>query len=130
MLAGSAFARTIQEKVPQARIIELESESEFFEDPTQLLDALLTSAEGGSAWTLIHPNYTVVNPMPRPMKLPLTYPYGGPDPRFEQFLEHWTALKQKDGTVEQLYDYWILGRGAQAKEPRWSVMRDVLQWVD
>jgi hypothetical protein len=31
---------------------------------------------------------------------------------------------------ERNYDYWILGRGAVKKAPRWSVMRDVLHWVE
>ena len=130
VVARTAFSREIHEKAPAANIIELESESQFFQDPPQPMDALLTSAEGGSAWTLIYPAYTVVNPLPRAIKLPLAYPYGGPDARFEHFLEHWIDLKQNDGTVEALYDYWILGRGAEERGPRWSVMRDVLGWVD
>jgi hypothetical protein len=32
--------------------------------------------------------------------------------------------------IQQLYAYWILGGGAEPKEPRWSVMRNVLGWVD
>ena len=94
------------------------------------MDALLASAEGGAAWTLIYPDYTVVNPKSRPIKIPVSYPYAGPDLRFEEFLEHWIQLKRKDGTVEDLYDYWALGRGARVHEPRWSVIRDVLHWLE
>jgi hypothetical protein len=68
------------------------------------MDALLTSAEGGSAWTLIYPGYTVVNPRSRPVRIPIAYAYGGPDPRLEGFLEHWIRLKRKDGTLDELYD--------------------------
>jgi hypothetical protein len=32
--------------------------------------------------------------------------------------------------AQHLYDFWILGRGAASTEPRWSVIRDVLGWVD
>lgn len=128
--AGSFFAREIHDTVPLARVVQLESISQFFEDPPEPMDALLTSAEGGSAWTLIYPDYTVVNPAPRQIKIPISYPYGGPDPRFEEFLEHWIQLKRKDGTVEDLYHYWALGRGAKVREPRWSVIRDTLQWVE
>ncbi len=59
----------------------------------------------------------------------MAYAYGGPDPRFEGFLEHWIRLKRKDGTIDDLYDYWVLGQGAHAKGPRWSIIRDVLNWV-
>ena len=127
---GSFFAHEIQDSVPLARIVQLESPRHFFENPPELMDALLASAEGGAAWTLIYPDYTVVNPKSRPIKIPVSYPYAGPDLRFEEFLGHWIQLKRKDGTVEDLYDYWALGRGAQVHEPRWSVIRDVLHWVE
>jgi Na+/H+-dicarboxylate symporter len=128
--SGSFFTHEIQDSVPMAKVVQLESIRQFFEDPPEPLDVLLTSAEGGSAWTLIYPDYTVVNPKSRPTKIPIAYPYAGPDLRFEEFLEHWIQLKRKDGTVEELFDYWALGQGAQENEPRWSVIRDVLHWVE
>ena len=114
---------------PEIEVVPLETERQFYENPPQEMDALLTSAEGGSAWTLIYPGYTVVIPASRPTRVPVAYVYGGPDPRFSGFLAHWIRLKRKDGTIDDLYDYWILGRGAQATGPRWSIIRDVLNWV-
>jgi hypothetical protein len=35
-----------------------------------------------------------------------------------------------DGTIQTAYDHWILGRTAEEKKPRWSVIRDVLHWVE
>jgi hypothetical protein len=32
--------------------------------------------------------------------------------------------------MQEYYDHWILGKIVGAGEPRWSVIRDVLQWVD
>ena len=128
---GSYFAETIPDYLPQAQLVELWSESTFFEGPPQYMDALVTSAEGGSsAWTLLYPQYTVVNPLSYKFRVPLVYPLGGRDLELEEFLEQWIELKKKDGTIKQLYDYWILGRGAQVHKPRWSVIRDVLHWVE
>ncbi len=127
---GSFFAHEIHDVVPMARVVQLESTSQFFEDPPESMDVLLTSAEGGSAWTLIHPNYTVVTPKSPPTQIPIAYPYAGPDRRFEEFLEHWIQLKRKDATVQELYEYWALGRGAKVHERRWSVIRDVLHWAE
>ena len=45
------------------------------------------------------------------------------------FISTWITLKQKDGTIDALYDYWILGKNAVSKPPRWSVLRNVLHWV-
>ena len=46
------------------------------------------------------------------------------------FMNIWIDLKQKDRTIQSLYDYWILGKNAVPTQPRWSVIRDVLHWVE
>jgi hypothetical protein len=45
------------------------------------------------------------------------------------FVNIWIDLKKKDKTIKALYDHWILGKAAEKKEPRWSIIRDVLHWV-
>jgi hypothetical protein len=30
--------------------------------------------------------------------------------------------------VTRAYDYWILGKGADNRGPRWSILRNVLGW--
>jgi len=39
-------------------------------------------------------------------------------------------MAKRDGTIDRLYDHWILGEGAQSTESRWSVIRDVLHRVE
>ena len=62
--------------------------------------------------------------------MPLAYPVAGRDQAMATFLDTWIALKKRDGTIERLYDYWILGKDAAPSQPRWSIIRDVLHWVD
>ena len=45
------------------------------------------------------------------------------------FLSQWMMLKQGSLEYPRLYDHWILGQDAVPKQPRWSIIRDVLQWV-
>ena len=45
------------------------------------------------------------------------------------FVNTWIELKRKDGTLDALYKYWILGLDATPREPRWSIMRNVLGWT-
>jgi hypothetical protein len=45
------------------------------------------------------------------------------------FVNTWIELKRKDGTIDALYKYWILGQNAAPKGPRWSIMRNVLHWT-
>ncbi|MDH3558962.1 MAG: cation:dicarboxylase symporter family transporter, partial [Deltaproteobacteria bacterium] len=53
------YANRAKETLPLAKVIQLESYRDFFEDNTGKVDALVTSAEVGSAWTLLYPEYQV-----------------------------------------------------------------------
>jgi ABC-type amino acid transport substrate-binding protein len=111
-------------------VVQLESYRDFFEDNTGEVDALVTSAEVGSAWTLLYPEYQVVVPKPVLSLLPLGYPVDHGNTEMADFLNHWIDLKKKDRTIEKTYNYWILGQGVTIKEPRWSIIRNVLHWVE
>ncbi len=88
-------------------------------------DAIVAAAERGSAWTLLHPEFTVVVPQPGLVRIPLAYPLVRDD-EWRKFVDQWLELKRKDGTLEELYAYWILGRDAAEKQRRWSILDDVL----
>ena len=122
----------VKSLLPNVEFVNLESDREFFEEtgPGKDLDALFISAEEGSAWTLLYPNFQVVTPFPRQISLPLVYPFQEDDEGLDEVLDHWIELKKNDGTFQDAYDYWILGKGAEKKEPRWSIIRNVLHWVD
>ena len=124
------YANRAKETLPLAKVIQLESYRDFFEDNTGKVDALVTSAEVGSAWTLLYPEYQVVVPKPVLSFLPLGYPVAHGDHEMVAFLNHWIDLKRKDNTIERIYNYWILGQGVTIKEPRWSIIRNVLHWVE
>jgi Na+/H+-dicarboxylate symporter/ABC-type amino acid transport substrate-binding protein len=91
---------------------------------------LALPAERGSAWTLMYPAYSVVVPEPGLVKVPLAYPIGRHDQAFAGFVNTWIDLKKKDGTLDALYRYWILGQDPAARPARWSVIRNVLHWVE
>ena len=46
------------------------------------------------------------------------------------FLDSWIELKRRDRTLDRLFDYWMRGRDEERRQPRWSVIRDVLHWVE
>jgi proton glutamate symport protein len=116
--------------LPEAEIVTLESPREFFMEKVEGLDALVFSAEGGSAWTLIYPGYSVVIPLPDPIAVPAAFFMARGNRSLIDYVNTWIALKQKDKTIKKIYNYWILGQGAEKKKPRWCVIRDVLGWVD
>ena len=45
-------------------------------------------------------------------------------------MNYWIEVKKHDGIIQDAYDYWILGQGGEQKPPRWSIIQDVLHWVD
>ena len=94
------------------------------------LDAVALPAERGSVLALLYPKYTVVVPEPDAIKIPLAYPLARRDQEWLQFVNTWIELKRRDGTIVALYDHWILGKHAVKSEPRWSVIRNLLHWVD
>jgi len=120
-----------RESLPgDTQVIELSSGREFFVDAQRELDALLISAESGSAYTLLYPDFEVVVPDGPKTALPLFYAIGARDEEMQEFLEHWVKLRDKDGTARQNYEHWILGRSQTSEVPRWSVLRNVLGWVE
>jgi ABC-type amino acid transport substrate-binding protein len=124
------FFKKVKDYLPRAEIVDVDSIREFFETNAKQLDALLWEAEGGSAWTLLYPRFQAVVPIPDIYKIPVAYPVAGRDREFAEFLSQWITLKTQTRDYAELYDHWILGLSAVPKQPRWSVIRDVLKWVE
>jgi Na+/H+-dicarboxylate symporter/ABC-type amino acid transport substrate-binding protein len=125
-----SFIRQSKQRFPNAEFVNIKSPRSFLRGQAPDLDAVIYSAEGGSAWTLIYPGYTVVVPLPLVSRVPLGYPLPQGEASWSRFVSEWTRLKKKDGTVDALFDHWIGGAGAAPSEPRWSVIRDVLHWIE
>ena len=127
------FLDQLHTYLPDAETVVLDTIIEFFDrtDRGAAVDVLLYSAEAGAAWTLRYPAFEVVTPFPRQISIPLVIPYAGTDDTaMDEFLDNWVMLRKNDGTVDRLFDYWILGEGAEQIEPRWSVIKDVLHWTE
>jgi Na+/H+-dicarboxylate symporter len=120
----------VRQYLPQATLVVINSPREFFETRGEDLDALVSAAESGSAWSLLYPAYTVVIPQPDVLAVPLAYAMPRGEQDLVNFINTWIELKKKDKTIASLYDYWILGKNASPKQPRWSVIRNVLHWVN
>jgi Na+/H+-dicarboxylate symporter/ABC-type amino acid transport substrate-binding protein len=120
----------LRELAPRATIVPIASAEEAFGPSAPRFDAIALPAERGSAWTLLHPAFSVVVPEGALMKIPLAYAVGRRDPGFTAFLNLWIEMKRKDGTIDALFNHWILGQATSGHGERWSIIRDVLHWVD
>ena len=121
------FGERIRQTMPKAEIILLDSPRQFFEDEASL-DALVMSAEAGSAWTLLYPRHSVVLPEDGQITVSVGFPMPIDAVRFEHVVSRWIDLKKKDGTIDALYRHWIEGKTAEKTEPRWNIMTNVLGW--
>lgn len=126
----SPFLPNIRAMLPNVELVEYANYSEFFaaaEDAAEK-EVLYTSAEAGSAMTLLHPEYKVQITKSRTV-YNLAYPVNPNDPDFLVFMNQWLALEEQSNASKESYDYWILGNPREDKAPRWSIIRDVLGWV-
>ena len=125
------YIALLRDRLPDAKVVDIPSARDFFrEEESADYDGLLYTAESGSAWTLIYPSFAVVVPEPGRVKVPLGYAMPLGDATLVEFVNTWIELKQRGGTIEALFQHWILGRGTKEKKPRWSVLHDVLDWGD
>jgi ABC-type amino acid transport substrate-binding protein len=128
-VVGEKRANDVNRALPNADVELLETYREFFTDNPKGVDALVISAEAGSAWTIIYPSYSVVVPQPHTKAhAGLAMPLGDSD--FGDVVDDWLELKKTSGFINTLYDKWVLGKSEEQKKSRWSIIRDVLHWGD
>jgi Na+/H+-dicarboxylate symporter len=119
------YVRLLRSLLPAAEIVPLDWDDRSL-DTTAPYDGFALLAEQGAALTLLNPQFTVVVPLPDPVKIPTAYPLASRDLRWAETVNSWIELRQKDGTLDRLYRHWILGQSAQVKKRRWSILEDVL----
>jgi hypothetical protein len=130
-MPDAPYYRTrIARLLPGPKLLTITRMEEFLDDEGDRFDGMLFIAELGSAWTLLRPEFTSVVPEPPLQGVPMAYPLPMGETALKNAVDNWIELKRGDGTIDQLYDHWILGRAAEDPTPRWSVIRDVLGWWD
>ena len=67
------------------------------------IDAFVSLAEAGSAWTLIYPDYTIVVPKQLKLKTPVGFVILDNQDQFTSTLNDWIELRIRNNTVNNLY---------------------------
>ncbi len=130
LVSSSYFKSKVKRLLPNAEIVFLEAAEDFFNGGDQGADALLLTAEEGAAYAYRYPAYTVVAVKHGEIRTPAAYVVPKGDIEMNEFVSNWVDLKKKEGTIGELYNYWMLGGISKRKEQRWSIVRDVLHWVE
>jgi ABC-type amino acid transport substrate-binding protein len=123
-VVGERRANDVKRYLPNADVVLLKTYSDFFADNQKSVDALVISAEAGSAWTILYPAYSVFVPEPHlKANAALAIPLASSG--FEHFVNDWLQIKKTSGIIDKLYNKWILGAKVEQKKGRWSIGRDL-----
>ena len=122
----------VSKRLPQAsavRFSSLEEQRQYFEADGEGAAGLLDAAEEGAAWTVLYPQFAVV--VPRPVvQIPVAYLVAPENPSLLRAMNEWLLIEKAAGSINEVHDYWIQGNTDRVKPPRWSLVRDVLGWID
>ena len=113
-----------------ANMVRIDTLRDFFDQKIPGIDAVIEIAEVGTAWTLLYPKFSIVIPKPHIPKTPVGYAVARRNRELVEYFNDWVLAKKSDGSIRRIYNHWVLGEGALKTEPRWSVVRNVLKWVD
>jgi ABC-type amino acid transport substrate-binding protein len=122
------LVKRVEKFLPDTQVERIEDPTQFLTADDDRFDAMLYSAEAGSAWTLLFPQYSVVVPEPNVISIPVVFALPPDSVRWNRYVDAWIGLNKTSRQVERLYDYWILGQGAEQHKRRWSVVHDILGW--
>jgi len=118
---------------PKATILPIQSmeqQLKFLESGGEGVDAIVDMAEEGAALTILYPSFNLVVPKPT-VFFPVSYAVARGNNDLLTPFNAWLLEKKSEGAVDTLYRHWMLGEAAKVKKlPRWSVIRDVLGWVE
>ena len=124
------LARTRRHVIPSAEIVQLPSKEAFLLGEVPDVDMLLTTAEVGAVITMLYPDYSVVRPREMLARIPIVFAMPIDARDLDRLVDTWIELKREDGTIDELHAHWIRGEQLRQQAPRWSVVRNVLAWVD
>lgn len=118
-----------KQRYPNLKFVKISGYKNFFRQKKGEYDAVVISAQAGSAWTLFFPGYGIAIPETT-SRYPVAYAVAQSNQSLLNYVNNWQKLRKIDGHQERIYNYWMLGQGATEIKPRWSIIRDVLHWVD
>ena len=92
------------------------------------VDAWMWGRRSALVWCENHPNFIVAEYQGLIGKRFYAYPLRTGSIDWNLFLNNWMILKQKSGFKKDMERYWIEGRSIKEREPRWSILQNLLKW--
>lgn len=131
LIAYGALASPAHRYFPLASIQTMENYDPLLEALLQeKVDASFWTRTQAIAWCSSHTDFIPIDYGGAIGRCLFAYPVKFGAFAWASFLNHWLSLKRQDGFQAAMYRYWIKGEAAERTEPRWSILRNVLHWVD
>lgn len=116
----------MQKKFPNINITKINSPELFFTEKHSF-DAYVTSIEEGMTLVMLYPHYAVSYDRSNIQRFPIGYAVQKNNLKLQAMLNSWLDIQKSTGNSEELYDYWIQGKGSKKHEPRWSILQNVIR---
>ena len=92
---------------PAAVTIQTVPSMSSFLQLTSRYDALITTAEGGASWAVLHPQMTMLPLFGNSLPSELVVLVGGSDRGFLDFVDDWLARQESRGRLDMLFRHWV-----------------------
>jgi Na+/H+-dicarboxylate symporter/ABC-type amino acid transport substrate-binding protein len=112
---GRPAAITVEAVPSQEAFLRLEG-GDRPEHPPRF-DALISTAEGGASWAVLHPGMTMLPLFGRSLPAELVVLVGGSDRGFLDFVDDWLARQESRGRLERLFRHWVQVAGPLSPAP-------------
>lgn len=90
------------------QLLPLSAKQQFFSPAAQArFDGLLTTAEGGSSWAVLHPRTSLIAPFDGRLASELVWAIAGDDAALRRYINAWLAREQARGQTEDLFNHWV-----------------------
>ena len=121
----------IQHNFPNIEIIKVSNPDIFFNaGQNQQFDGFISSIEEGMTLVMLHPDYAVTYDPTKLHRFPIGYAVHNGNLELQAMLNSWIDILKSTDQITKLYDYWIQGGGAKSKEPRWSILENIINQTD
>jgi proton glutamate symport protein len=113
---------------PQAEVVVVPDYDALLGDHS--IDAALWTLEQARAWAAANPGFSAVVPSDFGAPLLIAYLMPPNSAEFANFINQWLDLQRANGFEQRMKDYWLEGKPRTDQQPRWSIIRNVLHWVE
>lgn len=112
--------------LPQVTLRPYDQVEDVIDDPD--VTAIWTTMERAYYWSRVRPELSAVRPEGITTGTITVYAMPRGETEWRDLINLWIETRLANGESEDANRYWIQGRGLTKREPRWSIVHNVLGW--